>query len=75
MRETFSFHFYQGLQEATRYYLEILGNSLLRPATAKFLISRAKFLTDIITETETCNWLDLKDLKYKQRDGLENLYK
>ncbi|XP_033214505.1 dynein assembly factor 3, axonemal [Belonocnema kinseyi] len=63
-----------GLQEATRYYLEILGNTLLRPATAKFVAQRAKRLADIATKSIECPWLNLELLKHKERDRIESIF-
>lgn len=64
-----------GLQEATRYYLEILGNTLLRPATAKYLAKCTKQLIDIPTHTIDCPWLSLEKFKHKDRDNLESIFK
>ncbi|EFN76567.1 UPF0470 protein CG17669 [Harpegnathos saltator] len=64
-----------GLQEATRYYLEILGNTLLRPATAKYLAKCTKQLINISTCTIDCPWLSLENFKYKDRDNLECIFK
>ncbi|KAL0132598.1 hypothetical protein PUN28_000393 [Cardiocondyla obscurior] len=64
-----------GLQEATRYYLEILGNTLLRPATAKYLAKCTKQLIDIPTLTIDCPWLSLEKFKHKDRDNLECIFK
>ncbi|XP_011858281.1 PREDICTED: dynein assembly factor 3, axonemal homolog isoform X2 [Vollenhovia emeryi] len=64
-----------GLQETTRYYLEILGNTLLRPATAKYLAKCAKQLIDIPTRTVDCPWLSLEKFKHKDRDNLESIFK
>ncbi|XP_015604868.1 dynein assembly factor 3, axonemal homolog [Cephus cinctus] len=64
-----------GLQEATQYYLEILGNTLLRPATAKYLVRRANRLVDIPTKTIECPWLSLDKLKHRDRDRLEWIFK
>ncbi|XP_020708141.2 dynein axonemal assembly factor 3 [Athalia rosae] len=64
-----------GIQEATRYYLELMGNTLLRPATAKYLVQRAQSLIDIPTQGIICPWLNLEKLKYKERDNLESIFK
>lgn len=63
------------MQEATRYYLEILGNTLLRPATAKYLAKCTKQLIDIPTQTIDCPWLLLEKFKHKDRDNLESIFK
>ncbi|XP_076683056.1 dynein axonemal assembly factor 3 isoform X2 [Andrena cerasifolii] len=65
----------QGLQEATRYYLEIFGNTLVRPATAKYLVQQCSRLTDIPTSTISCSWLSLDRLKHKDKDRLEAIFK
>ncbi|KOX74641.1 Dynein assembly factor 3, axonemal [Melipona quadrifasciata] len=64
-----------GLQEATRYYLEIFGNTLIRPATAKYLIKSFKQLSDIVTTTIDCPWLNLEQFMYKDRDQLQAIFK
>ncbi|XP_076171764.1 dynein axonemal assembly factor 3 isoform X2 [Ptiloglossa arizonensis] len=64
-----------GLQEATRYYLEIYGNTLVRPATAKYLIKHSNQLADIPTNTIDCPWLSLEKLKHKDKDRLEGIFK
>lgn len=65
----------QGLQEATRYYLEIFGNTLVRPATAKYLVQHCSRLIDIPTSTISCSWLSLDRLKHKDKDRLEAIFK
>ncbi|XP_076238838.1 dynein axonemal assembly factor 3 isoform X2 [Calliopsis andreniformis] len=64
-----------GLQEATRYYLEILGNTLIRPATAKYLVQQSNLLADIPTNTIECPWLSLEKFKHKDKDRLEAIFK
>ncbi|XP_076759970.1 dynein axonemal assembly factor 3 [Xylocopa sonorina] len=64
-----------GLQEATRYYLEIFGNTLIRPATAKYLIRCCNKLADIPTNTINCPWLSLEQLRHKDKDRLEAIFK
>lgn len=63
------------MQEATRYYLEIFGNTLIRPATAKYLIKSSKQLLDIVTTTTDCPWLNLEQFMYKDRDQLQAIFK
>lgn len=65
----------QGLQESTRYYLEVYGNTLLRPATAKYLARRIKKLCEIPTQTLNCPWLKLEKLKHRDRDIIEDIFK
>ncbi|XP_076635626.1 dynein axonemal assembly factor 3 isoform X1 [Colletes latitarsis] len=64
-----------GLQETTRYYLEIFGNTLVRPATAKYLVKHSNQLADIPTNTIDCPWLSLEKLKHKDKDRLEGIFK
>ncbi|XP_043589918.1 dynein axonemal assembly factor 3 isoform X3 [Bombus pyrosoma] len=64
-----------GLQEATRYYLEIFGNTLIRPATAKYLIKSCNQLSNIPTNTIDCPWLSLEQFKHKDRDQLQAIFK
>ncbi|PBC27609.1 dynein axonemal assembly factor 3 [Apis cerana] len=64
-----------GLQEATRYYLEIFGNTLIRPATAKYLIKSSNQLSNIPINTINCPWLNLEQFKHKDRDHLEAIFK
>ncbi|XP_076282506.1 dynein axonemal assembly factor 3 [Lasioglossum baleicum] len=64
-----------GLQEATRYYLEIFGNTLVRPATAKYLGKLSSTLTNIPTGTVNCPWLNLEKFKHKDKDQIEGIFK
>ncbi|XP_053996440.1 dynein axonemal assembly factor 3 [Hylaeus anthracinus] len=64
-----------GLQEATRYYLEIYGNTLVRPATAKYLVKHSDRLMDIPTNTIDCTWLSLENFKRRDKDRLEGIFK
>ncbi|XP_063991654.1 dynein axonemal assembly factor 3 homolog [Diachasmimorpha longicaudata] len=64
-----------GFQEASRYFLEVLGNTLITPGTAKYLIKTIKRLIDVITQTYPCPWLNLEGLKYRDRDGIEAIFK
>ncbi|XP_011306546.1 dynein assembly factor 3, axonemal homolog [Fopius arisanus] len=64
-----------GFQEASRYFLEVMGNTLVTPGTAKYLIKTVKRLIDVITQTYPCPWLNLQGMKYKDRDGIEGIFK
>nr|XP_012150865.1 PREDICTED: dynein assembly factor 3, axonemal homolog isoform X2 [Megachile rotundata] len=64
-----------GLQEATRYYLEIFGNTLIRPGTAKYLMKHSNQLADIPTNSIDCPWLSLEKFKHKDKDRLESIFK
>lgn len=67
-----------GLTQRTRIFMELYGNTLLRPSTARFLTSTAtnlvKMITDLEYMKEAMPNVDL-DLKYKERDYMENLLK
>lgn len=67
-----------GLFEKTRLFMEIYGNTLVRPNTSKYLVKKAYQLVYMITDesylarrlplVSTCN------LKYKERDNLETIF-
>lgn len=67
-----------GLIQKTRMFMELYGNTLLRPATAKYFTSCARQLLNMVTNKDYANevmpFLNL-DLKYRERDYLENLFK
>ncbi|XP_057337778.1 dynein axonemal assembly factor 3 homolog [Microplitis mediator] len=64
-----------GLQVASRYYLEVLGNTLLTPATAKYLTKTIYQLISVITQTTPCPWISIETLKYKDKDLIEAIFK
>lgn len=68
-----------GLMQKIKTFMELYGNSLLRPAYAKFLTTKAKQLVNMITNLEYCykvmGNINLDGLKYKERDYLEILFK
>ncbi|XP_017768333.1 PREDICTED: dynein assembly factor 3, axonemal homolog [Nicrophorus vespilloides] len=67
-----------GLVPKTRIFMELFGNMLIRPITAKHLLNRSKELIEMITDFNYLKRLlpcvDL-DLKYKERDYIENVFK
>ncbi|XP_057668455.1 dynein axonemal assembly factor 3 homolog [Diorhabda carinulata] len=67
-----------GLSQKTKIFMEIYGNSLVRPSVAKFFKSTASDLIKMITDydylRQMMNFACL-DIKYKERDYLENLLK
>ncbi|KAF7286149.1 dynein axonemal assembly factor 3 [Rhynchophorus ferrugineus] len=67
-----------GLEQKTKVFMELYGNSIIRPFTAKYLTSAASDLIEMITNYEALrrkiNFVNL-DIKYKDRDYLENLTK
>jgi len=68
-----------GLQEKTELYLDLLGNSMLRGPSVKFLKRAAdtfiKMVTDEGYQREVLPMLDLTAMKFKERDFLEGIFK
>ncbi|XP_028038173.1 dynein assembly factor 3, axonemal [Bombyx mandarina] len=66
-----------GLLEKTRRYLEVYGNLLLRPPTSRYVMAKARQLVGMITNPDYMSCLlpsvSLEQMKYKERDYLENL--
>lgn len=66
-----------GLLEKTRRYLETYGNILLRPSTSRYLIAKARQLSNMVTNTEYMNCLlpcvSIEKMKYRDRDYIEHL--
>ncbi|CAH0555982.1 unnamed protein product [Brassicogethes aeneus] len=67
-----------GLEQKTKLFMELYGNSMVRPSVAKYLTSTALELVKMVTNydylSEQMNFLKL-EIKYKERDYLENLLK
>nr|CAI5854155.1 unnamed protein product [Callosobruchus analis] len=67
-----------GLDQKTKTFMELYGNTLVRPSVAKFLSIAASDLVKMITNydylNEMLNCVSF-DIKYKERDYLENLLK
>ncbi|KAF2904687.1 hypothetical protein ILUMI_01493 [Ignelater luminosus] len=67
-----------GLVQKTRYFMELYGNMLVRPAVAKYLKMRAYEFVEMITNLDYMKtimpFINL-DLKYRERDYLENVFK
>uniref|UniRef100_A0A1B0CL32 Putative dynein assembly factor 3 axonemal n=1 Tax=Lutzomyia longipalpis TaxID=7200 RepID=A0A1B0CL32_LUTLO len=59
----------------THLFMDIFGNSHLRPASANYLKGRTKFLTKVATDgdfgQENMPMVSLGELKYRERDKLE----
>uniref|UniRef100_A0A224XG76 Putative dynein assembly factor 3 axonemal n=1 Tax=Panstrongylus lignarius TaxID=156445 RepID=A0A224XG76_9HEMI len=68
-----------GLKEKSNLWMEIYGNSFLRPTTAEYLIKKAyqyvKMITDKKYQLRRMPCLDLDNLKYKEKDQLETIFK
>ncbi|CAH1110823.1 unnamed protein product [Psylliodes chrysocephalus] len=67
-----------GLDQKTKIFMELYGNSLIRPAVAKCLNITAASLINMVTDysylEKMMNFVKL-EIKYKERDYLENLLK
>ncbi|XP_076783815.1 dynein axonemal assembly factor 3 [Arvicanthis niloticus] len=68
-----------GLQERSETFLELWGNALLRPAVAAFLRAQASHLANLVPEPdrleEQLPWLSLRELKFRERDALEAVFR
>ena len=70
----------RGLQEKTELFLEVFGNLFVRTYTAKYVHKRAnefiKYITDLdILKTTNLEVFNFEQLKYKERDFLEGIFK
>jgi dynein assembly factor 3 len=67
-----------GLVPKTKIFMELYGNTLVRPSVAKFLTSAASLLVEAVTDrdrlADAMPFVSL-DLKHKERDQLENVLK
>uniref|UniRef100_A0A1B6CBW1 Dynein assembly factor 3, axonemal homolog n=1 Tax=Clastoptera arizonana TaxID=38151 RepID=A0A1B6CBW1_9HEMI len=67
-----------GLFEKTRLWMELYGNSLLRPTTRNYLTKKAAQLIHMVTDLEYLDFrlsvVNLRYMKYKERDGLETIF-
>eukprot|EP00795_Rhopilema_esculentum_P012846 gene12846-3592_t len=68
-----------GLKEKVELFIELFGNSLMRPKTDEFLKHRCTDLIRFVTSPEYLEqnlpFLDLSSLKFKERDMLEGIFK
>ncbi|EFA10380.1 dynein axonemal assembly factor 3 homolog [Tribolium castaneum] len=67
-----------GLVQKVKFFMELYGNTLVRPAVAKFLTATATQLVKMVTDYEYLNQVMpfvTLEIKYKERDYLENLLK
>ncbi|XP_050095342.1 dynein axonemal assembly factor 3 homolog [Anopheles aquasalis] len=62
----------------TDLFLDLFGNTLIRPFSSAYLNSKARVLTNIVTDPDYAERyapiFDLEALKYKERDQLENVF-
>ncbi|CAG9769832.1 unnamed protein product [Ceutorhynchus assimilis] len=67
-----------GLDQKTKVFMELYGNTILRPYTAKYLTDLSHELVRMITDPDylrqKIDFVNMK-IKYKERDYLENLVK
>lgn len=63
------------LRGKTHLFMDIFGNSHLRPSSVNYIRGRSKFLIKIVTDCEFAKKnlpiVDLGKLKYRERDQLE----
>ncbi|XP_023378517.1 dynein axonemal assembly factor 3 isoform X3 [Pteropus medius] len=68
-----------GLQEKSETFLEVWGNTLLRPPVAAFVRAQADRLAHLVPEpdrmAEQLPWLRLGTLKFRERDALEAVFR
>ena len=68
-----------GLQEKCEIILELLGNSLIRKEVMEYVEKKSaefiKLITDPASLKEKYPWLDLSNLKFKEIDLLEGIFK
>ncbi|XP_028399655.1 dynein assembly factor 3, axonemal-like [Dendronephthya gigantea] len=68
-----------GLQEKCELFLELLGNSLIRPQTCDYLKEKAneyiRMVTDLDYMERNFPLIDMSLLKFKERDLLEGIFK
>ncbi|XP_069919750.1 dynein axonemal assembly factor 3 isoform X4 [Oryctolagus cuniculus] len=68
-----------GLQEKSETFLEVWGNTLLRPSVAAFVRTQAQRLAHLVPEpdllAEQLPWLSLGALKFRERDMLEAVFR
>ncbi|XP_053686653.1 dynein axonemal assembly factor 3 homolog [Sabethes cyaneus] len=62
----------------THLFMDIFGNTLLRPFSNAYINAKAKVLTQLVTDAEfaesTAPIFSFDRLKYKERDHLENVF-
>uniref|UniRef100_A0A182TKG3 Dynein assembly factor 3, axonemal homolog n=1 Tax=Anopheles melas TaxID=34690 RepID=A0A182TKG3_9DIPT len=67
------------LKGKTHLFMDLFGNNLIRPFSSAYLSSKAKELTDIITDAEYAQrqapMFNYETLRYKERDQLENVFR
>ena len=68
-----------GLQDKTELFLELYGNSLVREQSAQYVETMSHELIRMVTDfdylAEKLPMFDLNQLKYKERDFMEGIFK
>nr|CAB3238451.1 dynein assembly factor 3, axonemal [Phallusia mammillata] len=68
-----------GLQEKAELFAELYGNTLIRQQTVQYLQEKANLFVEMITDLdysdERMPTIDMSQLKYKERDYLEGIFK
>lgn len=66
------------LKAKTHAFMDLYGNSLLRPISHSYMCSKAKHFLNVITDLdyakEKIPILKFDQLKYRERDALENIF-
>lgn len=66
------------LKGKTQTFMDLYGNSLLRPISHSYMCSKAKHFLNVITDLdyakEKIPILNFDQLKYRERDALENIF-
>lgn len=66
------------LKGKTHTFMDLYGNSLLRPISHSYMCSKAKHFLNVITDldyaVEKIPIFKLDQLKYRERDALENIF-
>lgn len=68
-----------GLQEKTELFLELFGNSLVRPQASEYLQQKSNEFIRMITDSDYLQAclpvVNFSQLKFKERDQLESIFK
>jgi len=68
-----------GLQEKVELFSELYGNTLIRQQTLQYLQQKANLFIEMITDLDYCDermpTIDMSQLKFKERDYLEDVFK
>ncbi|KAL9919247.1 dynein axonemal assembly factor 3 [Glossina fuscipes fuscipes] len=67
------------LRGKVHLFMDVYGNSLLRASSYQYLVGKAKSLFKMLTDDECRErmtpFLNFENLKYRERDGLENAFR